>query len=475
MDIGFLTVFILCSIAVLGMLVFVTSNPSFFLYALAAVVSLVGLNIHLGVTFYLSRIVMILFLICILVRYSFGKQIRLPMNLMYPYIKLFIFLLAVQFFSALFSDHVLDGLRQIFIYISLMSLFLIVIITGSKVEIITKAIKVYVGAGLVQGLYGIYQIIGGPLGWPTYQTFMVGIPTANDRTVEGFYYSGAYGVFRPVGFFSSDVSHYAGYLAGILILAIALLIVNRRSMFLYSVLFFCTLGLFLSFSRSGILAFILFGIPSLIFLFKRVRPFLKLSYWRAFKILIVGIALSTTILVAMDEDVSKFSEIIGSRFSDLTQSGADQNESMSLHVLSRLLGLDAFLSSPIFGVGPGVNASPWFSENYQAGWAGSHSHHINILGETGLLGAGLEWLIMWMVVRYMWRGLFFSREITPERYLLAGLLSTVITIILGNFLYFYYTNDFVWFLMACGVALSRAMMVKAEVSRHIGIPHGPAC
>lgn len=477
MDIGLTIILMLSAAVVLMSLLFVTSSPAFSVYALAAVVSLVGLNIHVGVTFYLSRIVIIFFLIVILVREAMGKQIRLSIKVLSPYIKLFSLLLIVQFTSALFSDHVLDGVRQTFIYVSLMALFLTVIIVGAKVEIITKAIQIYLGTGLVQGLYGMYQVIGGPFGWPSYQTLMVGIPTANDRTADGFYYSGAYQAFRAIGFFPADVSHYAGYMAGVLILAIALLVQNRRSLFLYAVIVVGTMGLLFSLSRSGILAFILFGIPSLSFLLWRVLPAAQRSYLALIKALapmvLMGIAIAITTIVVLDINITKVSDAIYSRLADVVEAGENQNESMAEHIHTRLLGLDAWASSPLLGVGPGVNASPWFSEKYQAGWAGSHSHHINMLGETGLVGTGLEWLLMWLVARYMWRGLFVRRENTPERNLLAGLLAAYITIIFGNLFYSYYLNDFVWFLMACGVALSRAMIVEAHKESLVYTPELP--
>lgn len=474
MDIGITTILMLSTAVALASLLFVKLRSSFSVYALAGVVSLVGLNIHVGVTFYLSRIVIIFFLIGILVREAMGKQIRLSSDVLLPYIQLFSLLLLVQLLSAFFSDHELDGMRQIFIYISLMALFFTVIIVGAKVEIITKAIHVYLAIGLLQGLYGMYQVIGGPLNWPTYQTLMVGIPTANDRTVDGFYYSGAYQTFRAIGFFPADVSHYAGYMVGVVLLAMALLIHNRRSLFLYTVLVVGTMGLLFSLSRSGILALIIFGIPSLSFLLWRVEPVAQRSYWKLTKslmpLVLMGFVLATTTIVALEIDLTKVSDAIHSRLSDVIDAGENQNESMAEHIHTRLLGLDALASSPILGVGPGVNASPWFSETYQAGWAGSHTHHINMLGETGLMGAGIEWLLMWLIARYMWRGLFVRRENTPERNLLAGLLATYITIIFGNLFYSYYLNDFVWFMMACGVALSRAMIVEAHKGSKVSSP-----
>lgn len=466
MEIGLITILMLSSSAVLVLLLFLKSSPTFTVYALAGVVSLVGLNIHVGITFYLYRIVIIFFLISLLAREAISKPLVIPANPLSSFIKIFYLLFTVQFISSMLSDHPSDGMRQIFIYISLMALFSTLIIVGSKVEIIIKAIQIYLATGLFQGLYGIYQVLGGPLGWPTYQTLMAGIPTANDRTADGYYYSGAYQLFRAIGFFPGDVNHYAGYLVGVVLLAIASLINNRRSLFLHAVLVVSILALLLSLSRSGLLAFIFFGIPSLSFCLWRVVPVSERSPWRLMKSLsgyaMVGSVLTATTIVALEIDLSSFSSALYGRVFDLLEVGNNQNESMGEHIFTRLLGLDAWASSPILGVGPGVNASPWFSESLQAEWAGSHSHHINIMGDSGLLGAGVEWLLMFVVVRYMWRGLLVRRKKTPERNLLAGILAAYITIIFGNIFYSYYLNDFVWFLMGCGVALSRAIIVKAR-------------
>ncbi len=451
------------------------SRPKYILYALAAGVSLVGINIHLGVTFYLSRIIVLFFLIAILIRLGMRKQICIPSKSLLLFGLLFLVLIFEQLVSALLSDHLMDGLRQISIYLSLMTMFVTVIIVGDRVEVITKAVKIYLGIGIVQGLYGLYLVIGGPYSLPTYQTLMAGIPTANDRTVGGYFYSGEYHMFRAIGFFPADVSHYAGYMAGILILAMALFVLNRRSLFLYIVLITGSLGLLFSLSRSGILAFVVFGIPVLFFLLWRVQPVAQRSFLasiKPFTSLALIIALGVLVSIAvLDIDLTNISQAISSRFTDLVDEKGSKNESMAEHIHTRLLGLDAFASSPFFGVGPGVNASPWFSKNYQAGWAGSHTHHINMLGETGLIGAGLEWLIMGLAVQYMWRGLFVRREKSQERNLLAGLLAAYITIILGNLLYSYYLNDFVWFLMACGVALSRAIIVDVHKNTIVSVNH----
>lgn len=449
-------------------LVFAAKRPYSVLYALAAVVSLVGINIHIGITFYLSRIVIILFILSILVRLALDRQIHFPARFLSKFTKLFALILFFQLVSALFSAQIMDGLTQIFIYMSVMAIFIAVIMVGTSVEIIIKAIKIYLVTGLVQGLYGIYMVIGGPFSLPTYQTLMAGIPTANDHTVDGYVYSGTLSSFRALGFFPSDMSHYAGYMVGVLILAIAYMAYDRRFLLPYFVILFGGLGLLLSFSRSGILAFVVFGFPALLFLLSRVRPsgskglLSRTIVVRSLLGLILLVVIGLPILSSQDIELPNFAEIISTRFEDLFNPGQSDTESMGEHLATRLAGLDALASSPLIGVGLGVNASPWYSETYQRGWGGSHSHHLDILGQTGLIGAGLQFLFMALVGRFMWRGLFVTRENSLARYLLAGLLAAYIAILFGNLMYHYFIIDFVWFLMGCGIALSRLLILEAN-------------
>lgn len=455
--------FIFSSVA----LFFVASRPYLILYALAAVVSLVGLNIHLGVTFYLSRIVIIIFMISLLLRLMRDHRIRLPVQFLSKYIVLFGLILIFQLISMMFSSQIIDGLRQMLIYIGVMAIFISVILVATSVEKIISAIRIYLVIGGIQGLYGIYMVIGGPYGWPTYQTLMAGIPMANDHTVNGYVFSGEYKAFRALGFFPADMSHYAGYMAGVLLLAIAFMVYNRRWLLSYWVIIFGGVGMTLSYSRSGLIALVVFGIPALFFLLSRVRPLGAKSLKRSVILLgllglmLVG-GLGPSILSSVGIRLPNALEIVSTRLDDLLNPGSNQSESMDEHIATRLAGLDALASSPLIGVGLGVNASPWWSETYKRGWGGSHSHYIDILGQTGLVGAGLQILFMVMVGSYMWRGLFVSSDNSLARHLLAGLLASYIAILFGNFMYHYFTLDIVWFLMGCGVALSRLLILEAE-------------
>lgn len=453
----------------LATLLVAVKNRHFILYSLAGTVSIVGINVHVGGTIYLSRLTVLLFLIAVLVRAGLGVREHIPARFLTAFVALFALILAFQLLSTLLSNQVADGLRQVVIYVGTMVIFTVVIVVADSTEAIVRSIKVYLVTGIIQGFYGLYQVVGKPFGWPTYQRLMAGIPTANDRTLDGYVYSGSYDAFRASGFFPADVSHYAGYMVGVLLLAIAFVVYDRRRMLPYAALLFGTIGLLFSLSRSGILAFVVFGLPTLLYLLSRIRPMGKVVY-RTFVIpglaglIVLGVA-GPLILKYNDIKLPNVSEILGSRLVDLLDPGSNRKESMSEHLETRLAGLDATASSPLIGVGLGVNASPWYSDTYQRGWAGSHSHHLDILGQTGVIGAGLQFLLMALVGVYMWRGLMVTRGRGVERHVLAGVLASYVAILFGNFMYSYFLNDFVWFLMAAGVALSRLMILEARKAR----------
>ena len=444
-------------------------RPHLALYALEGSVSFMGLNVHVGVTFYLSRVVIILFIISLLIRIAMKQRVELMTRFSNRYVKLFCLILFFQIVSVSFSNQVLDGFRQIFIYLSVMAIFLFVIVIVNQVSVLIKAITFYLVSGGVQGFYGMYQLIGGPFSWPTYQTLMVGIPMmSNDRMVNGYFYSGSFGIFRPSGFFPNDVNHFAGYMVGILLIGLAVIVYKRRIGWLFPIIFFGGASLIFSLSRSGLIAFLLFGLPTLLFLLSHVTNSIfrcALRFIIVFSLILLPVDLvASQVLSSFNIELPNVQELISTRLIDLANPGENlTGGSMEAHIMTRLMGLEAFASSPLIGVGLGVNASPWYpSPSAEIGWAGSHSHHLDILGQTGIIGAGLQFLFMAMVGTYMWRGLFVTREPSLERHLLAGLLAAYIAILLGNFLYHYFLHDFVWFLMGIGVALSRLLILDAR-------------
>jgi O-antigen ligase len=278
---------------------------------------------------------------------------------------------------------------------------------------------------------------------------LVGIPNGNPRNTMRVWWDGPAGAPRAFGFLA-DANHYAGYLVSVILLALALIIWNRRSIFPYVVLAASSAGLMFSLSRSGMVTLVLVGIPALLFLLRRarfpiffLRPMLK-----------IGIALMI-LRAFIGPIIDRYPEInsldpwriLTTRLQNLS----DNDVTVQSHFRTRMAALDAFVGHPVIGIGL---ATIWYSENYKEYFGGSHSHHLDALGHTGLIGAGLEWAFMGLVGLYMWRGLKYSPPNSEERAVMVGLLAAFISIMIGNFLYHYYLNDFVWFLMGCGVALS---------------------
>ena len=449
----------------------VRTDSDLIFYILSGVVSLVGINVKYGITLYLSRFFIILLLVGLLIK------LLLRGSTFHPYINktatifgtLFLLILFQHFVSSIISERALDSVRQVFIYTFVMILFIIIVNIDLEVATIIKGLKIFLAVGLFQGLYGIYQVIGGPFSWPTYQSIMYFLPTAGDKTVNGHLFSGSYKLFRATGFLPGDVSHYATYIASIITLTVTFLINDRRSMYLKTVLFISFVALMLSLSRTGLLSLLIFGLPSLFVLTLKLKVVSIKFYTTVFKyscgLIIIFIFIGPILTEFWSVDISRYTEVIGRRMADLVRVGIDKEGSMHIHIYSKLMALDALSLNPFFGVGLGVNASPWFSEAYNLGWAGSHSHHLDILGQTGLSGAMLEWFFMYMVGHYIWRGVHIKQAPINERLILAGLFASFILIIFGNFLYHFFLNDYVWYLLAVGVALSRAMHLKYNKTR----------
>ena len=471
--------FAILIIIVIATVAFLRAPDNLVLYSLAATVSLVGMHIHLGVSFYLSRIVVISFICSFFIKYIRGFKTEYPSLFLSRFIILFALILLFQIISTLVSPRIPEGLRQIAIHTALMAIFIIVISVSTNIESIIKAIKIYIGIGLLQSIYGIYQVVGGWYSWITYQKILAqfNIPTTNDHTSNGFLYSGLYKIFRAIGFYPADMNHYAGYMVGILVLAASFLSYNRRLIWprIIIALGFC--ALILSLSRSGMITLLFIGLPTLLFLITRIKPGAAFQFGKLLLTpMLVGVILSyltfnspiiiTTlsngqITSSSNAQENRITDILFNRYGDLlTNESPNKFESINEHIQSRLAGLKAFSTSPFFGVGLGVNASPWTSNNYHRGWGGSHSYHLDMLGQTGLIGAILQIFFMILAGKYMWTGFNHGNKDDPSRYLLAGLMASYIAIIFGNFLYHYFTLDIVWFLVGIGIALSRLRILS---------------
>lgn len=452
---------------VAGLLLFLRflNRPATILYALALTVSFISVNIHIGFTFYVSRVLLACLLMAVLIRGTSGLRGGVDLRMNPTFLILFAGTIIVQVITSLSAPSVSESFRQVFIYLSMMAIFIAVLILGVDVAVIVRAIYFYLAFGVVQGLAGVYQVIGGISGWPMYQDLLPEMPVGNPRNAQGIFLFGENMVPRAFGFLS-DVNHYAGYMVGIILLALALIVWNRRRVFPYVILASGGAGLLLSLSRSGIVTLVVFGVPVLIMLLHRTSFSVR---WLFRPMLLLGGVLILLAVLGREmggdlrtrSGAFNFLDTLQGRLESLVYFGENERT----HLLTRLLALDAFVTSPIIGVGLGVTDTPWYSERYNEKWFGAHSHHLDALGQTGLLGAGLEWIFMGVAGVYMWRGLKQSQRGSQEQAVMVGLLAAFIAIILGNLLYHYYLNGFVWFLMGCGVALGRRIMLEAQTNR----------
>lgn len=457
-----ITLFVIGMVVVplIGYLILRTiSQPVTILYGLGLFASFISVNVHFGMTFYVTRIMLICLFMSITLRFTLNVRGGFSSRIDPRFIFLFFGILFVQLVGViLMTPNKADGFRQMFIYFSMMLIFLSILILGRQISDILKAIYFYLCFGIVQGCVGVYQVVGFMIGLPMYQDFLVGIPNGNPRNTMRVWWDGPAGVPRAFGFLA-DSNHYAGYLVGVILLSLALIVWNRRAIFPYIVLCASSAGLVFSLSRSGMVTLMLFGVPSLLFLLRYarfpiffVRPLIKIC----FILILLRICIDPIFDYYPQINSLDPWHILTTRLHHLSE----QDVTFQSHVSTRLAALDAFTQYPILGIGL---ATIWYSKSYDAYFGGSHSHHLDALGHTGIFGACLEWAFMGLVGLYLWRGLVCSLPLSQERAVMAGLLATFCAIFLGNFFYHYYLNDFVWFLMGCGVALSRNIRQNCHV------------
>jgi hypothetical protein len=431
-------------------------RPRRILCAIAATVSIVAINVNLGVTLYLDRLLIAILLVAVIVHALRGSTSCFRRRLDPRFFLLFGAILLAQCASLVLASDRTSGLRLMLMYVGAMVVFTAVLLLGKTPRIIIQAVRWYLACGVLQGAVGVYQVLGMSRGWPVYQQLLSGLPTTNDRTNDGYLWYSAYQTPRAFGFFSSDVNHYAGYMTGIIILGLALLAGKRSGALPYWAIAAGTAGLVLSLSRSGIVTLVAIGLPILFFLLGRAHlP-------RRWLIRTIAIALVASAVIgsvgfiwqgATELGFPDVRIVIASRMRDLLQPSVNEVESAGMHWKLRKTALEAWMSSPLVGVGLG-NGVSWFSRKDPTLVATSHTHHLDILAETGLVGAGLEWTLMCFVTWSMWKGVKRSAPKSESRVLLVGILATYLTVLGGNLFYRYYQLDFAWFLMGAGVALS---------------------
>ena len=170
-------------------------RPAAILYALALAVSFISVNINIGFTIYASRVLFVILMVVVMLRLFMNSKSEIKFRIDSVFIILFSLIIFIQLLSLPLVENVVEHARHIFIYLSMMAIFVGVLMLGSSITVLVKALRFYLGFGIVQGLVGIYQVIGALRGWPMYQEFIYGsyidtIKTGNPRNLMGVFYSG---------------------------------------------------------------------------------------------------------------------------------------------------------------------------------------------------------------------------------------------------------------------------------------------
>jgi len=438
---------------------------------MAAVSSLTAFSVHVGFTIYLSRVVTVLFLASLLLSAA-NRDGRLRIGKVHRgLIALFGLLLFVQSGSLLIAPNKTAALSKILIYVFLMTEFSVIQLASTNARILIRGLWLYISMGVFQAIFGIYQVVGFFKGWPMLLSLMDFLPAGNPNHRLGAIVDEA-GFPRAFGTVT-EPNNYAGFMVIVLICAVVLLlnwkrVTGNRRLFLLIVFGSSLSGIVLSGSRSGLIT-VTAAVPLVaIFshggrIFRGAHPFKMVPAALVVSGLLIGIlfmagrivtgqGMERTVLAALANRVSLLWRSEGplADYSDIEGHVSD----IEGHVRSRMLGLEAFSRNPILGVGVG-NFGEYYSAELQEQNLGSHSHHIDVLAETGLMGALIEWSIMGVTLVTMLRGVRAAYPGSSIQIWLLGMASAYAGIIFGNLLYHYYLNDFVWYIMATGVSLAQ--------------------
>lgn len=441
-------------------------DTNIYIYLISMFISLTGLNYHHGFTINLARITLLSYLLFIFVKLISLKTFKIPEKYIIEFSILFTLIIVFQLFSTVFSESFIPGLREIFINISVMLFFLVVILLCRDLQTASRAIVIYLFVGFFQSIYGIYNIIGAP-DVPTYQSLLGdNWSFGNDKTKNGFLYLSSYNLFRPVSFIPSDPSHFAFYMSGITLLSFWYLIISQKKAI---AIFFSTLTLillFLTLSRSAMLSFLIIGLPNFVFLINKTlkehnkKP-LKIINFIFNRYFILGATIfAFGFVYKFSHHFNSFWIRVKSLISPDTiikveVDGTSITESTLQHLMTKLTAIDAFVNHPFLGVGLGRHIIDWKSFKYQDSFTGSHSHYLDILAQTGFIGFSLQIIFIYYVAYNIWKGARHNNGDLKTQLLINCILSMFLTIIFGNLLYHVFILDYVWFIMAIGFIISK--------------------
>jgi O-Antigen ligase len=470
--------FILCVVFLticFAYLYIICTKPQITLLIFAGVNSLTALSIQVVINLYLTRVAALAFLISLLIKSNRGLAKKPRIVADKNMVMLFLLQMGWQLITLQLVSDIPSGLTRMSSYIFLMLEFSITYhLSLGNLALIDKSLWIFLWTGALQGLHGVYQIIGLYQGWPMLLTYLDALPSVNERyRMEAMI--DEHGSLRAFSTFG-DPNIYAGYLVAVLMFLLNWLIrrnridKNVRYMSLIIMTIMIILGMLLSGSRSAFLALVAGLITTIVvwmkekeytFGFRLKRIFLRPAIIGSLFLLMFLAVSSLNILPSELNIVESWSTRLSGLQSILFQDGNSYSESLQGHKLTRLLGLEIFMRNPIMGCGIG-NFGSYYSQELRYSQVHSHSHFLDTLAETGLVGSFIEWSIILYVLYTVYRGISVSKKNSSEKVWLSGLFSSIVTIVMGNFGYMYYLQNFVWFELAIGLSLSQ-MVIKSSL------------
>ncbi|KKQ18714.1 MAG: O-antigen polymerase [Berkelbacteria bacterium GW2011_GWA1_36_9] len=369
-----------------------------------------------------------------------GKKYKVQPNFLSIPLFLFIMALLLSLTQAFNFTRAVSVL--IFTVFTIIFSILAVNMVYSK-ETLRKTILVLFFSALVVSLFGLFQFGGD----------VVGLPQSLTLLKEG-YTSVVFG-FPRVQAFSMEPLYFANYLLIPISVGLALFI-NRvepiKRWWMAGLIGLILLNFILTVSRGGYLgllgSFLVLGI----LLFKR------LFNWRT---ILIGIVTVIIVVYGVAFALSKGETRATMEFlGHVTLQDVNRGESVEGRLITFKQGMNAFYTSPIFGIGLG-NYGPWVTFYPDArpitGWPIVNNEFIELLAETGIVGAGtFLLLIIFLSVRTL-MALKYAHDIFLKSVLIGLFAAFVGVLIQYNFMSTLYIIH-VWVLIGLLVAVQNIIL-----------------
>lgn len=322
-----------------------------------------------------------------------GQKWKIQPNVLAWPITLFVIALMLSLTQALNLER---GLQVIVFSLFTIALSIMTVNMLPDKSALTKIIIVLFISSVVVSIFGLFQFGGD----------VIGLPSSVTLLKEG-YTSDVFG-FPRIQAFSMEPLYFANYLIIPLSLAIAYFLARVdivKRWWVVVILSLLLINFVLTVSRGGYLGLVATGLILAIFYYKRIFN------WRNLVLVVVLFVVAYGVIFALSKgEYRATNEFIAHA---TLQDAKKGSESVQGRLSTFEIALTAFQKHPIFGIGIG-NYGAYF-KNYppvvpKTGWDIVNNEFIEILAETGLVGAITYGLI---IIVLIWRSLLalkYSRD-----------------------------------------------------------------